>query len=71
MTKPNRTISQAKQSPPPLAQQREIAAQTAAFLAGGGTIQQIPRGISGQPKLGGPSLTAPQPSKSPQAPKSS
>lgn len=57
MAKPTHTVSHAKQSAPPLEQQREIAAQTAAFLAGGGTIQQIPNGVSGQPKLGGPSLT--------------
>lgn len=56
MAKPTRTISHAKQSAPPLEQQREIAAQTAAFLARGGAIQQIPNGVSGQPKLGGPSL---------------
>jgi hypothetical protein len=37
-----------------------IAEQTAAFLAGGGEIQRIPRGVSGQPKLGGPQLTAAQ-----------
>ncbi len=56
MAKPTRTITHAKQSAPPLVQQRQIAEQTAAFLAGGGTIQQIPNGVSGQPKLGGPSL---------------
>lgn len=56
MAKPTRTVSHAKQVAPPFEQQREIAAQTAAFLAGGGTIQQIPNGVSGQPKLGGPSL---------------
>ena len=58
MAKPNRTISHAKQSAPPLQQQREIAEQTAAFLAQGGTIQRIPTGVSGQPKLGGPSLAS-------------
>lgn len=57
MAKPTRTVSHAKQSAPPIQQQREIAAQTAAFLAGGGKIQQIPNGVSGQPKLGGPTLT--------------
>lgn len=58
MSKNSRTISHAKHSPPPVQQQREIAAQTAAFLAGGGEIQQIPNGVSGQPKLGGPSYIA-------------
>lgn len=57
MAKITRTVSHAKQSAPPLDQQREIAAQTAAFLARGGEIQQIPNGVSGQPKLGGPNLT--------------
>ncbi len=57
MTKLNRTVSHAKHSAPPFHQQREIAVQTAAFLANGGKIQQIPSGVSGQPKLGGPSLT--------------
>jgi len=56
MTKLNRTVSHAKHAAPPLHQQREIAVQTAAFLANGGEIQQIPSGVSGQPKLGGPSL---------------
>ncbi len=58
MAKPTRTISHNKQSAPPLAQQRLIADQTAAFLAGGGAIQQIPNGVSGQAKLGGPMFTA-------------
>lgn len=58
MTKITRTVSHAKHSAPPLDQQREIAAQTAAFLARGGEIQQIPNGVSGQPKLGGPALSA-------------
>lgn len=58
MTKTTRTISHAKHSAPPLEQQRAIAAQTAAFLAGGGEIKQIPTGVSGQPKLGGPTYTA-------------
>lgn len=39
-------------------QQRMIAEQTAAFLAGGGQIQCIPRGVSGQPRLGGPQFSA-------------
>ncbi len=35
-------------------QQRLIAEETAAFIAGGGEIQQIPRGVSGLPRPGGP-----------------
>lgn len=58
MAKTTRTVSHAKQSAPPLEQQREIASQTEAFLARGGAIQQIPNGVSGQPKLGGPSITS-------------
>lgn len=58
MAKPNRTVSHSKQSAPPLEQQREIAKQTAAFLARGGEIKQIPNGVSGQSKLGGPMFTA-------------
>lgn len=57
MAKPNRTVTHAKQSAPPLVQQRQIAQQTADFLAKGGAIQQIPNGVSGQAKLGGPSLS--------------
>lgn len=59
MSKTSRTISHAKHAAPPLEQQREIAKQTADFLASGGEIQQIPNGVSGQPKLGGPSYAAP------------
>lgn len=55
-SKPNRAASNAKQSAPPFKEQRLIAEQTAAFLAGGGKIQSIPRGVSGQSKLGGPNL---------------
>ena len=45
--------------------QRQIEEETAAFLAGGGEIQRIPRGVSGQPKLGGPQLAvAPDPDRS-------
>lgn len=33
---------------PPIAEQQAIAEQTAAFLAQGGKIQRIPRGVSGQ-----------------------
>lgn len=58
MSKSNRTFTPARQLAPPLEQQRKITEQTAEFLAGGGVIQQIPKGVSGQPKLGGPSFTA-------------
>jgi hypothetical protein len=43
---------------PPVEQQRLIAEQTEAFLAKGNRILQIPRGVSGQPKLGGPQVPA-------------
>jgi len=58
MAKPTRIISHSKQITPPLAQQRLIAEQTEAFLAGGGKIQQVPNGVSGQSKLGGPTFSA-------------
>ena len=59
MSKPTRAFTQTSRTAPPLQHQRAIAEQTAAFLAKGGTIQQIPNGVSGQPKLGGPMLSAP------------
>jgi hypothetical protein len=43
---------------PPVDRQRQIAEQTAAFLAQGNRITQIPHGVSGQPKLGGPKMPA-------------
>jgi len=58
MSKNNRAFTSTNRMPPSVAQQREIAAQTEAFLAKGGEIQQIPNGVSGQPKLGGPSLAS-------------
>ena len=57
MAKSDRVFPRKAQSPPPLEQQLQIVDQTAAFLAKGGAIQQIPNGVSGQPKLGGPSFT--------------
>ena len=60
-SKSNRAASHAKQSAPPLKEQRLIAEQTAAFLANGGKIQSIPRGVSGQSKLGGPTLASTPP----------
>ena len=57
MTKPSKpVVSKVSDEPPILQQHRLIAQQTAQFLQGGGEIQQIPRGVSGQPKLGGPSM---------------
>ena len=53
---------------PPVDQQRLIAEQTAAFLASGHRIQQIPRGVSGQLNLGGPRMPetqSEQPSNNP------
>jgi len=44
-------------------QQRIIAAETAAFIAGGGQIQQIPKGVSGYAKLGGPQAPAAGPGR--------
>jgi hypothetical protein len=54
MTKSVKPIIRSQSAPPPLAQQQAIAAQTAAFLSGGGKIQKIPNGVSGQQRLGGP-----------------
>lgn len=61
-SKSNRAASYAKQPAPPFKEQRLIVEQTEAFLANGGKIQVIPRGVSGQIKLGGPNLknAAPQ-----------
>jgi len=59
MSKPTKAFTQTSRTAPPLQHQRAIAEQTEAFLAKGGKIQQIPNGVSGQPKLGGPSLSAP------------
>ena len=57
MAKPSKSAaSKVSAEPPVLQQHRLIAEQTAQFLNGGGEIQQIPRGVSGQPKLGGPSM---------------
>ncbi len=57
MAKPSKpVVSKASDEPPVTQQHRLITAQVAQFLQGGGEIQQIPRGVSGQPKLGGPSL---------------
>lgn len=58
MAKSDRVFPRMAQTPPPLMQQRQIAEQTAAFLAKGGEIQCVANGVSGQPKLGGPSFTA-------------
>ena len=49
-------VSKASEEPPIMQQHRLIAEQVAQFLQGGGEIQKIPRGVSGQPKLGGPSM---------------
>jgi hypothetical protein len=51
-------------SAPPVALQQAIAEQTAAFLASGGKIQQIPNGVSGHSQLG-----SPQQSRQPSGPK--
>ncbi|MDB6063004.1 MAG: hypothetical protein JWM78_3107 [Verrucomicrobiaceae bacterium] len=56
MAKANKVFTQTNKAAPPIQHQRAIAEQTAAFLAGGGKIQQIPNGVSGQAKLGGPKL---------------
>lgn len=48
MAKYDKPITRSRTPAPPLEQQRAIAAQTEAFLASGGTIQQIPNGVSGQ-----------------------
>lgn len=49
MAREPKPINRGSQSAPPLAQQQAIAEQTAKFLAGGGKIQKIPSGVSGQP----------------------
>jgi hypothetical protein len=56
MSKAAKPFSRTNASAHPAGQQRMIAEQTAAFLSGGGEIQKIPRGVSGQAKLGGPML---------------
>lgn len=48
MARPVKPITRNRTAPPPIEQQRAIAEQTEAFLAGGGTIQRIPNGVSGQ-----------------------
>ena len=58
MSKQSKPFPQTGRAAPPVQHQRAIAEQTAAFLAKGGSIQQIPSGVSGQPKLGGPSFVA-------------
>ena len=61
MATASRPFTKANAGVPAPEQQRIIAEQTAAFLAGGGQIQRIPRGVSGQPKLGGPQMPAAEP----------
>ena len=56
MAKPSRSSTQANMAVPTAEQQRIIAEKTAAFLAGGGEIQRIPKGVSGYTKLGGPQI---------------
>jgi hypothetical protein len=60
MAVPSRPFNKSSTGVPAPELQRQIAEQTAAFLAGGGEIQRIPRGVSGQPKLGGPQFTVTQ-----------
>jgi hypothetical protein len=55
MAKPFKAFTRSTTAAHPVEQKLKIAEQTAAFLSSGGTIQQIPRGFSGQPSLGGPS----------------
>ncbi|MDX9875748.1 MAG: hypothetical protein RBS88_12630 [Spongiibacteraceae bacterium] len=52
MSRIKKPITRHTVSAPPIAQQQEIAEQTAAFLARGGKVQQIPSGVSGQQHLG-------------------
>lgn len=58
MAKASREFTHSNRSVPPVEQQRVIAEKTAAFLAGGGQIQQIPKGVSGYPKPGSPHAPA-------------
>lgn len=53
MSKTTTSRARNRVAPPPVAEQRAIAEQTAAFLARGGKIQQIPRGVSGMQLVGG------------------
>jgi hypothetical protein len=56
MAKAGRAFNQGAAQLRPADQQRLIAEQTAVFLAAGGQIRKIPKGVSGQAKLGGPQL---------------
>ena len=60
MAMASRPFTKANAGVPAPEQQRMIAEQTAAFLASGGQIQRIPRGVSGQAKLGGPQMPPPE-----------
>lgn len=68
MSKQSKPFPQTGRAAPPIQHQRAIAEQTAAFLAKGGSIQQVPSGVSGQPKLGGPSFVAAAAEKALEAP---
>lgn len=59
MSKTIKPIVRKNTPAPPLAQQQAIAEQTAAFLAKGGKVEQIPSGVSGQQRLGGPQYGRP------------
>jgi len=63
MARPAKTGLQSGSAVPMAEQQRIIAAETAAFIAGGGQIQQIPKGVSGYAKLGGPQAPAAGPGR--------
>lgn len=53
MSKPTKGFTRSTTAAHPVNEKLRIAEQTAAFLSSGGTIQQIPRGLSGQPGLSG------------------
>ena len=63
MAKPSRSSIQANAAVPTAEHQRIIAEKTAAFLAGGGEIQQLPQGVSGYSKLGGPQVPVAAPAR--------
>ncbi|WP_250459998.1 hypothetical protein [Microbulbifer litoralis] len=54
MAKKATGASKRKQQPSALETRESIEEQVQAFLAGGGEIQQVPKGVSGQTNTSGP-----------------
>ena len=61
MANSSRPFTKSSARSPATEQQSSIAQQTAEFLQRGGKIQHVERGVSGQPKLGGPQAKPAQP----------